>query len=59
MTLNWTAVAVSGAGALLGGIVGALAASARNRPAGTAVLVGAALGAIVGSVAIPTGHAAT
>jgi hypothetical protein len=53
MTFNWTALWVSAGGAVLGGLVGAVYAGARNRAYEGPVLVGAATGAIVASVATP------
>jgi len=53
MTFNWTALLVAAAGAAVGGIVGDIAARARGGEQENSVLIGAALGAIVASVATP------
>lgn len=53
LTLNWTALLTSLAGALVGGTAGVVYAGARNRPVEGPALVGAALGAIAASVAVP------
>jgi hypothetical protein len=53
LTLNWTALLTSLAGATVGGLTGVVVAGARNKPLEGPVLVGAALGAIVASIAVP------
>ncbi len=59
MTLQWAALGVSALGAALGGLVGAVGASAQNRPYAGPALVGAALGAILASAVAPRPPAAS